>query len=542
MTTLIGWGLIGATVAGLGWLVNHQLATGTVLWLSDLMAATGAATLIIVALPDAHERLVKWVAAVFAFIALALSIGLALSFDLAAGGYQFAEALPWVPSLGINYLLAVDGIGVAMELLTGIIIFTGVLASWDVDHRPREFFALLMLLVTGVFGVFAAQDLFVFFLFYEVAVLPMYLLIGIWGTGPKEYSAMKLTLYLLWGSALMLVGILVLYFGTRDPNVAGSALTFSIDAMKRTVYPPDVQKFYFPFLFLGFGCLAAMWPLHTWSPDGHASAPTAVSMLHAGVLMKLGAFGIIRIGVELFPEGARAWAPFFAVFTLVNITYGAFSAMSQTDLKYVTAYSSVSHMGIVILGICTLNDAGMNGAVLQMFSHGIMTGLFFALIGFTYAKTHTRIIADFGGLGKKLPVLAVFFTIGGMASLGLPGLSGFVAEFMVFVGAWRMSPVMCTIAAVGIVVTAAYVLRMLQLCFWGPITNPHYEHLEDANRVQIAALTILAGVLIAVGLMPGWLVGIINSGVGPVLERVQAGEVTEAVAAAAKVAATAVGR
>ncbi len=533
MTTIIGWGIIAATLAGLGWLVSLQQGGAPILWLTDLMAATGAATLIIVALPEAHTRFVKWVAAVFAGIALALSIGLALSFDRAAGGYQFAEALPWVPSLGINYLLAVDGIGAAMELLTGIIIFTGVLASWDVDHRPREFFALLMLLVTGVFGVFAAQDLFIFFLFYEVAVLPMYLLIGIWGTGPKEYSAMKLTLYLLWGSALMLVGILIMYFGTRTYGGQGSELTFALDVMKRTVYPAEVQNFYYPFLFLGFACLAGFWPLHTWSPDGHASAPTAVSMLHAGVLMKLGAFGIIRVALEIFPEGARTWSPIFVCFTLVNITYGAFSALSQTDLKYVTAYSSVSHCGIVILGICTLNDAGLNGAVLQMFSHGIMTGLFFALIGFTYAKTHTRIISEYGGLGKKLPVLAVFFTIGGMASLGLPGLSGFVAEFMVFAGAWKMNPVMCTIAAVGIVVTAAYVLRVLQKCFWGPMTNPHYEHLEDANRVQITVLVILAGVLIWVGMTPGWLVGLINNGVAPILARVHATGVVDAAAAAA---------
>ncbi|MEK7475942.1 MAG: NADH-quinone oxidoreductase subunit M [Candidatus Coatesbacteria bacterium] len=526
VTTVCAWGTVAAALAGLGWFVGLQLAGDTVYWISNLMAVTATASVIVMAIPDRYERFIKWISAVFAFAALVLSICLALQFQRGEGvsTFQFAESSAWIPGLGASYLLAVDGIGVAMELLTGIIIFCGVLASWRVEHRPREFFALLLLLVTGVFGVFAAQDLFVFFLFYEVAVLPMYLLIGIWGTGPKEYSAMKLTLYLLMGSALMLVGFLALYFGTETYGAPGAhTLTFSLDAMRRTAYPIGVQKFYFPFLFIGFGILSGFWPLHTWSPDGHASAPTAVSMLHAGVLMKLGAFGIIRIGVELCPEGARFWLPYFSVFTLVNITYGAFSAMSQVDLKYVIAYSSVSHMGIVILGICTLNDAGLNGAVLQMFSHGIMTGMFFALVGFTYEKTHTRMIAEYGGLGAKMPVIATFFTIAGLASLGLPGLSGFVAEFMVFLGAWQMNRVMCAIAAVGIVVTAAYVLRVLQKCFWGPLTNPHYDEITDASPVQILCLTILASVLVAVGMLPGWLVSIINSGVGPVLARVAGG-------------------
>ena len=525
-SAIASWATIAAALGMLGWYAAVQLTGETVYWLSDIMALTATASVVIMAVPGRFERFIRWIAAAFSFGALVLSVCIAVMFQRGEGlsTFQFAETSPWIPGLGASWALGVDGIGVAMELLTGIIIFCGVLASWRVEHRPREFFALLLLLVTGVFGVFAAQDLFLFFLFYELAVLPMYLLIGIWGTGRKEYSAMKLTLYLLMGSALMLVGFLALYFGTETYGAPGAHdLTFSLEAMRRTVYPADVQKFYFPFLFIGFGILAGFWPLHTWSPDGHASAPTAVSMLHAGVLMKLGAFGIIRVGVELCPEGARLWLPYCAVFTLVNITYGAFSAMSQVDLKYVIAYSSVSHMGIVILGIATLNDAGLNGAVLQMFSHGIMTGLFFALVGFTYEKTHTRMIAEYGGLGARMPVLATFFTIAGLASLGLPGLSGFVAELMVFLGAWQMNRIMCAIAAVGIVVTAAYVLRVLQKCFWGPLTNPHYENVPDAGPVEILCLSILAFVLVAVGMLPGWLVSIINSGVAPVLGRVAGG-------------------
>ncbi|MEK7765936.1 MAG: NADH-quinone oxidoreductase subunit M, partial [bacterium] len=298
-----------------------------------------------------------------------------------------------------------------------------------------------------------------------------------------------------------------------------SPLTFDMTVLRSAAFSGAFQRLYFPFLFLGFGTLAGFWPFHTWSPDGHASAPTAVSMLHAGVLMKLGAYGIIRVGLEMMPDGARAWLPFFGMFTLVNITYGAICAMSQTDLKYVTAYSSVSHMGIVILGISTLTDAGLNGAVLQMFSHGIMTGLFFALIGFTYEKTHTRIIAEYGGLGKRMPVIATFFTLGGLASLGLPGLSGFVAEFLVFVGAWRFNPLMAVIAAIGIVFTAAYVLRVLQRCFWGPL-NPHFADLPDARPVEILCLTILSLFIVGIGMFPRPLVALINSGVQTVLTRV----------------------
>ena len=514
----VSFSVIGLVLAALFGFYGYQAVSSTPFWLTDVMVLPLAGGLVIMALPDRYARMTKWIAAAFSLPAMLLCIGLALAFRIeGVGGFQFAEHASWTPALGISYSLAVDGIGMAMFLLTGIIIFTGCLASWGVEHRVREFYALLLLLTSGVFGVFAARDLFVFFMFYEVAVLPMYLLIGIWGTGPKEYSAMKLTLYLLLGSAFMLVGILALYFASGV-----TPLTFDMDTMLKTAYSPVFQKLFFPFLFLGFGILAGFWPLHTWSPDGHASAPTAVSMLHAGVLMKLGAFGIIRVGVEMLPVGAHAWLPVFAVFTVVNITYGALVAMAQTDLKYVIAYSSVSHMGIVVLGICTLTDAGLNGAVFQMFSHGIMTGLFFALVGFTYEKTHTRIIAEYGGLGRRMPVLATFFTIGGLASLGLPGLSGFVAEFMVFLGAWRFNPVLAVIAAAGIVFTAAYVLRVLQRCFWGPL-NPHFADTPDAGRVEIICLTILAFFLILFGMYPRPLVSLINSGVVEVLARVGGG-------------------
>jgi len=476
-------------------------------YLSFILAAPMLAALIILFLPRERTTWPRWVALAGAVVSLALSIFITASYNLKAGGYQFAEIQPLLPALGIHYALGVDGMSVAMLLLTGIIIFAGVLASWEVQDRPQEFFALLLILVAGVFAVFVSRDLFLFFLGYELAVLPMYLLIGIWGTGKREYSAMKLTIYLLVGSALMLVGILGMYF-------AAGGKSFNLDVIRQTTFSPAFQNIFFPVMFIGFGTLAGFWPFHTWSPDGHASAPTAVSMLHAGVLMKLGAYGIIRLGLELMPAGAHVWAPYLALFTLVNIVYGSLVAMAQTDLKYVIAYSSVSHMGIVLLGICTLNPIALNGAVLQMFSHGIMTGLFFALVGMVYGRTHTRIIPDMGGLAARMPFLAFAFIIAGLVSLGLPGFSGFVAELLVFLGAFQVYPVVAAIAVTGVLFTAIYVLRVVQKAFYGP-EKEAYAQITDANPIEKACLAILMLVLLGVGIYPSWLVNIINVTIGP---------------------------
>src|SRR5205823_6322611 len=383
-----------------------------------------------------------------ASISLIASLWVYFAYNRAAAGFQFNEQLSLVPSLGINYILAIDGMSALLAVLTSIIIFAGVFASWTVKERSQEFYALLLLLVTGVYGVFVSLDLFVFFLFYEIAVLPMYLLIGIWGSsgfvkpqgifgkamgrtgvGTKEYAAMKLTLYLLFGSAFILVGILALY--------AEGGHTFSFLALQQVKFAPAVQRWIFLAFYVGFGILAGIWPLHTWSPDGHASAPTAVSMLHAGVLMKLGAYGVVRLGMGLLPEGAQALAWLVGTVACINVVYGALSAMAQTDLKYVIAYSSVSHMGLVMLGAATLTEAGLNGSVFQMFAHGIMTGLFFALVGLVYEKAHSREIGKMGGFGTVMPGIATAFTMGSLSSLGLPATAGFVAELLTFMGAWR---------------------------------------------------------------------------------------------------------
>lgn len=475
--------------------------------LSAILATPLTAALVIMLLPRERPTWPRWVALAGTLGALALTGVLFLSFNLSAAGFQFRESLPLLPAMGITYSLAVDGLSLSLVLLTAIIIFTGVLASWDHLQRPQEFFAVLLVLVTGVFGVFMARDLFLFFLCYELAVLPMYLLIGIWGTGKKEYSAMKLTLYLMVGSALMLVGILALYF-------SGTAQSFHLESIAQKTFSRTFQLIVFPVLFLGFGTLAGFWPFHTWSPDGHASAPTAVSMLHAGVLMKLGAFGIIRLCLELLPVGAQFWTPYLIVFTLVNIVYGALVAMHQTDLKYVVAYSSVSHMGIVLLGICTLHPIALNGAVLQMFSHGIMTGLFFALVGMIYSRTHTRIISDMGGLARQMPYLAMAFTVAGLVSLGLPGFSGFVAELLVFLGAFRVYPVMAAIAVTGILFTAIYILRVVQKIFLGE-SRPAFAAVTDANPVEKLCLGMLMLILLGVGVYPASLMRVINLSVEP---------------------------
>lgn len=460
------------------------------------------------ALPRTAKLAVRLTAAAAGIATVCIAGYLFVAYDRAAGGIQFVEQVPWVRALGLSYHVGVDGIGISLVVLTAFIISTGAFASWTIEHRTKEFYAALFALVTGVFGVFVSMDLFFFFLFYEIAVLPMYLLIGIWGTGPKEYAALKLTLYLLVGSAFVLVALFGIYFFAEVPQ-----RTFDlIQLTQHAGFALGLQRIFFLLLYVGFGILAGIWPLHTWSPDGHASAPTAVSMLHAGVLMKLGAYGVLRIGVGLLPAGAQYWAWLVGGIAVINILYGAMSAMGQTDLKYVIAYSSVSHMGVVMLGIATLNAVGLNGAVFQMFSHGIMTGLFFALVGLVYEKAHTRDMPAMGGFASRMPGIAVAFAIGGLASFGVPGTSGFIAEFLVFLGTWRWLPPLAIAAVFGIVITATYVLRLLQRVFLGPF-NARYEGLPDARTTEWVALVVLSALLILLGVLPGPLVSLIDSGI-----------------------------
>ena len=358
---------------------------------------------------------------------LALSVYLVFAFlGMRAAGNTaemlFTDSLVWYAPLNIHYSVGVDGISVAMLLLSSIIVFTGTFASWQMKNDVKEFFMWFCLLSVGVFGFFISVDLFTMFMFYEVALIPMYLLIGVWGTGRKEYSAMKLTLMLMGGSALILIGILGIYFGS------GATTMNILEIAQLHNIPVEMQRVWFPIVFVGFGVLGALFPFHTWSPDGHASAPTAVSMLHAGVLMKLGGYGCFRIAMFLLPDAAQELSWIFIVLTTISVVYGAFSACVQTDLKYINAYSSVSHCGLVLFAILMMNVTAATGAVLQMLSHGLMTALFFALIGMIYGRTHTRDIRELSGLMKIMPFLSVCYVIAGLANLGLPGLSGFVAE------------------------------------------------------------------------------------------------------------------
>jgi NADH-quinone oxidoreductase subunit M len=467
-----------------------------------------------------NDNQVRGVMVAGASCLLALAIWLTITFiQMRHAGNSdvmlFTYSIPWFKPLNIAYSVGVDGISVVMLLLSAIIVFTGTFASWQLQPMKKEYFMWFTLLSTGVFGFFICTDMFTMFMFYEVALIPMYLLIGVWGSGPKEYAAMKLTLMLMGGSALLVIGILGIYFfsGATTMNVMTIAHMHAI--------PVAVQKVFFPFIFIGFGVLGALFPFHTWSPDGHASAPTAVSMLHAGVLMKLGGYGCFRIAMFLLPDAARELAWIFLILTTISVVYGALSACVQTDLKYINAYSSVSHCGMVLFALLMMTQTACTGAILQMLSHGLMTALFFALIGMIYGRTHTRDVRKLGGLMKIMPFLGVGYVIAGLANLGLPGFSGFVAEMTIFVGAFENTDVfhrVCTIiACTSIVITAVYILRVVGKILYQKVANPHYETLTDATWDERIAVACLIFCVAGLGVAPLWAQSVISDAVAPIL-------------------------
>jgi NADH-quinone oxidoreductase subunit M len=494
-----------------------------------------AAALGLLVLPQRAKLAIRGVSLFAALVPCATSIWLLARYDAAAGGFQFQILRELLPKLGLSWHLGVDGIAVPLVLLTAIIHVTSVLTSWTLKEREKEFFLFVALLVTGVYGVFVSLDLFVFFLFYELAVLPMYVLIGIWGSsmtikgegpfggifaklgvGRKEYGAMKLTLYLLAGSAFILVGIFLLWaqFGRET-----GAFSFDLLGLSAMKFSGALGRGVFLLFYVGFGVLAGIWPFHTWSPDGHAAAPAAGSMMHAGVLMKLGAYGVLRLGFGLLPEAAHELAWLVGLVAVVNIIYGALGAGWQRDIKYLIAYSSVSHMGIVMLGMATLNEAGITGSVYQMVAHGIMTALFFTLVNLVYAISHERDMTKMGGFAHRMPGIAAFFAIAGLSSLGLPGLAGFVAELLVFLGAWTSAhPWWLVPGVVGAFITALYVLRAVRTIFLGPAPAGHLE-LRDARGVEWASFVILSGTLVLLGVWPRLIMGSLNAGVLGLLAR-----------------------
>ena len=477
-------------------------------------------------IPGDRKNEIRVAALGAAGFALLLSLWVYFGYNHLAGGYQYVEKYNWLPALGVSYFVGVDGMNAPLVLLTGVVMFTGVLISWGIDDRPREFFAFLFILATGVFGVFVALDMFMLFFFYEIAVFPMYLLIALWGWKvTREYAAMKLTLYLFIGSVVSLVGALAMYFQS-------GLNTFDMLALEEAGFSTQFQVFWFPFVFLGFAVLGGIFPFHNWSPDGHVAAPTAVSMFHAGVLMKLGAFAALRVGMMLLPEGAQAWMPALIFFALVNVVYGAFIAMVQTDFKYVIGYSSVSHMGLVMLGLATLNKTGFVGAGLQMFSHGVMTALFFAAVGMVYDRAHTREIPKLGGMSKEMPLVAVAFIVGGLVSMGMPGFSGFIAEFPIFMGVWTsgsspintnwpyvgwVGPLIAVVAAISIVITASYIMRIVRRVFFGELPAEFHDHIGDVTALDKVALVVLVVIMVSMGWFPRLIAPLVESGVNNVL-------------------------
>jgi len=432
----------------------------------------------------------------------------------------FVKDYAWFESFNIHYIIGVDAISVVMIALTSVVVLAGVFISWMVDDLPKEFFISLIVLSAGVFGFFISTDLFTMFVFFEIAVIPMYLLIGIWGSGPREFSAMKLTLMLMGASAVLSVGILGIYFNS---NADGGALTFNILEIAQVNIPEAAQNIFYPLTFIGFAVLGALFPFHTWSPSGHASAPTAVSMLHAGVLMKLGGYGIFRVAMYLLPVGAINWSDFFIVLSVIGVVYGAFGAIMQKDLKYINAYASVSHLGLVLFALLMMNKTAWNGAIIQSLSHGLLTALFFALIGMVYGRTHTRDIAKLGGIMKVLPFIGAVYVITGLAYLGLPGFSGFVAEMNIFVGAFQHDDtfhrVLTVLVVSSIVITAVYILRMIGKIMMGPLSNEDYQDLPKATWYEKIGLVLLMVPVVFIGVMPFGLGEMIKESIEPFLER-----------------------
>ncbi len=443
------------------------------------------------------------------FVQLGMSINLIIQYMHAreSGNHAimlFQKNIPWFAEFNAHYHIGVDGVSVLMILLTTLIVITGTFVSWKIAPLSKEFFISLIVLATGVYGFFISLDLFTMFVFYEIAVIPMYLLIGIWGSGPREYAAMKLTLMLMGASALLLVALLGIYFTS---GTGGQAPTFDILELAHRQMPVDWQKIFYPLAFIGFGTIGALFPFHTWSPDGHASAPTAVSMLHAGVLMKLGGYGIFRFAMYLMPQGALFWQDFFLILAVTGVTYGALSAIQQTDLKYINAYSSVSHLGLVLFALLMINKTAWDGAMLQSLSHGFITALFFALIGMIYGRTHVRDINKMKGMMRIVPFLSVAYVIAALANLGLPGFSGFVAEMNIFVGGFLNNDlykqVLTALAVTSIVVTAVYMLRLTGRMIFGPTTKI-YTNLPKAYWYEKTAIAILVLFITLIGTLPFW--------------------------------------
>ncbi|MBI4052367.1 MAG: NADH-quinone oxidoreductase subunit M [Elusimicrobia bacterium] len=469
-----------------------------ILTLTMLFPLLGA--LLVLATPKEKERMIQGISLLTSGLSLLLGVFLFFAFDRTSSQMQFVEKYSWIPSFSIKYFLGVDGLSVSMVILTALLSFVSIIASLHIRERVKEYFFWFLILEMGMLGVFVSLDFFLFYVFWEVTLVPMYFLIGIWGGPQKEYAAIKFFLYTLFGSVFMLLGMLALYF-TSNPH------TFDMLelAQQSNLFSRSFQILVFLALYLGFAIKIPAFPFHTWLPLAHVEAPTAVSVILAGVLLKMGAYGLLRISFPVLPQAVHWFLPYLAVIAVINIVYGALVAMAQKDLKKMVAYSSINHMGYVLLGIVALSATGFNGAVLQMVNHGLITGSLFLLVGVIYDRAHTREIDAFGGLGARVPIYTGIMTVQCMASLGLPGLAGFVSEFLCFLGAFPQWKWYAVVSVLGIIVTAAFFLRMIQKIFLGPL-NTKWSQLQDMDAremwatLPLVALTVLLGVWPRAGL------------------------------------------
>ncbi len=462
--------------------------------LSWLVFTPLVGALAVLFIPKSAAEFTKWVALAATLVTGLLSLFLLTQFDRSLATVQLTEKALWIPQINVHYFLGTDGISMPMVMLTALISILACLASFNIDLRQKEYYCLFLLLETGMMGTFLALDLFLFYVFWEVVLVPMYFLIGIWGGPRKEYAAIKFFLYTLAGSLLMLLGILALYFHTT-PH------TFNVLELAQAHFTVKFQKFIFMAFFLGFAIKVPVWPFHTWLPDAHVEAPTPISVILAGVLLKMGTYGFFRFAYPIAEDAARWFSPYMAILAVIGIVYGGFVALAQTDFKKMVAYSSVSHMGFVLLGLAALNQNGFNGAMTQMFNHGTITGGLFLLVGVLYDRAHTRDMTAFGGLGARVPLYAGFLVFFSMASLGLPSLSGFVSEFLVLLGGYQFNGTLTAVSCIGIILAAAYLLYMIRRVLLGPL-NPKWAALEEINTREIVTLVPLMVLIVLFGLCP----------------------------------------
>lgn len=431
---------------------------------------------------------------------------------------RFLTDIPWLSMFHAHYTVGADGLNMLLLALTAFIVWAGVLVSWNIKGNQKVFFALIQLLATSVYGVYMSFDLVLFFVFYEMEALCMYLMIACYGSGRRDYGGKKLTLTLAFGSSMILATLFELYF-------EGGVNSWSIMELSKVTLPMEFQMWAFPLMFMGFAVSSSLFPFHFWSPDGHSAAPTAVSMLAAGVMMKMGAYGCLRVAMFLMPEAAKIWLPYVVALLIFNVVLGPFIAIRHKDLKYITAYSSISHLGLIFLGLAALTPIGLRGASLQMISHGFLTGLFFATIGMIYERTHTRDITEMGGIMRKMPFLGVGFVLAGFAGLGLPGFSGFIAESTIFIGAFQqdstLTRVVTILAILSITTTAVYILQTANRMLHGPLPQK-YEGLTDGCFREKLVIVVLVACLLFIGICPGWISEMLDQSIAPIFEKISA--------------------